>query len=247
MDFKDLLNEWANDAGVDAELVEGMVQIVEAHITDTNTKLTAEVNAQLTEKHAADLEAEKSKHKEDLEVKEKEYTEKLEEATVDLYNQVSEYADYVAEQFQHNHAKQLVETSEYEQMKTLVENIKFAFTGLDLSSHLDLRLEENQKTIQELQTALTEAKEKAQVLERSKLFESATKGLSDIDVEKVQKLVESNSNFVGDYKVFVESLVSLVSNDTKTQDEGNVITEQTNTKPTNTDYLTFIQNQVTQF
>ena len=51
MDFKDLLNEWANDAGVDAELVEGMVQIVEAHITDTNTKLTAEVTAQLTEKH----------------------------------------------------------------------------------------------------------------------------------------------------------------------------------------------------
>lgn len=247
MDFKDLLNEWANDAGVDAELVEGMVQIVEAHITDTNTKLTAEVTAQLTEKHAADLEAEKSKHKEDLEVKEKEYTEKLEEATVDLYNQVSEYADYVADQFQHNHASRLVETSEYEQMKTLVENIKFAFTGLDLSSHLDLRLEENQKTIQELQTALTEAKEKAQVLERRKLFDSATKGLSDIDVEKVQKLVESNSNFVGDYTVFVESLVSLVSNDTKTQDEGQVITEQTNTKPKNTDYLTFIQNQVTQF
>ena len=76
MDFKDLLNEWANDAGVDAELVEGMVQIVEAHIADTNTKLTAEVTAQLTEKHADDLEAEKSKHKEDLEVKEKEYTEK---------------------------------------------------------------------------------------------------------------------------------------------------------------------------
>lgn len=206
------------------ETVKSLVEGKETELTELNEEL-AKTKATLTEKEEANsrlvesLQELTEKHRTLEESMEKEIASKVAEYSNELSERLSTYADFVAEQYVSSHEEAIVEESKTLVSEGILESIKnvFAKYGFEPVEHLTCvneQLEETKKELSETYDRLTEALESKQELMeklenkvKESIFEEHTKGLTELNKNKVRDLLENANYDVSEFENKVTSLV----------------------------------------
>lgn len=216
--LKDLIGE--SDVSEDTLLkIKIMVESALAEKLDEQAKTLAEQNEVKLTALQAELDEAKEIHAAEIQSLHEKANQYAQYVVTEMTEKIDSYAEYVVEKFIEDNKQTLVESDEYNRMKTVFESIKLAFEGAhfalvptDTTSELEASLAEVRESYNGLCIDHEALKKENTEMQFAMVFESLTSDLAETQKEKLKALVENVSfTDVSEFKRGVELMIGQVT------------------------------------
>lgn len=203
MSYKQQIADLAEKLGVDASVVGEISTIVEAAI-------------------AKGVEDREGELKQQVEEAAKQAAQQLVEARQAMEAEVKAQAEAVAKQFVQENKERFVQTEHYDRMVQFVDQITEAFATVGIEADGRKQIEEQAKTISELEAKVAELTEQAETAQAASLLQKmlSESSLSQVGRDRVVSLLKhTKPESIVDFEAIVKHLIEDCEKDDKDIDE----------------------------
>ena len=203
MSYKQQIADLAEKLGVDASVVGEISTIVEAAI-------------------AKGVEDREGELKQQVEEASKQAAQQLAEARQALEAEVKAQAEAVAKQFVQENKERFVQTEHYDRMVQFVDQITEAFSTVGIESDGRKQIDEQAKTIAELEAKVAELTEQAETAQAASMLQKmlSESSLSQVGRDRVVSLLKhTKPENIVEFESIVKHLIEDCEEDDKEIDE----------------------------
>jgi len=203
MSYKQQIADLAEKLGVDASVVGEISTIVEAAI-------------------AKGVEDREGELKQQVEEASKQAAEQLAEARQALEAEVKTQAEAVAKQFVQENKERFVQTEHYDRMVQFVDQITEAFATVGIEADCRKQIDEQAKTISELEAKVAELTEQAETAQAASMLQKmlSESSLSQVGRDRVVSLLKhTKPENIVEFESIVKHLIEDCEEDDKEIDE----------------------------
>lgn len=234
---KETLQELIGESEVSEDTLLKIKMMVENTIAEKVEAATSEMKAA----HEQEVTGLKTQLEEAEEAHKEEVTDLMEKANqyaqyvvTEMTEKIDSYAEYVVEKFIQDNKTTLVESDEYNRMKSVFEKVKAVFAESyfdivpsDKTVEIEAKLTEARGAYNEVFNQLQDLKKTNEEMQYAMVFETLTKDLAETQKEKLKALVE-NVTFesVAEFQRGVELMIAQITEQKSTSGDTSIVEGQ---------------------